>query len=205
MLVTASRSNGIIKNNGVIIAVSGYDAKDHLVCEVSVVNQTDRRINVLPNDFYLTFRDKRGKFGYEFPLPAEKLPKKYQSRAKRGNFFRAFAAGMATTTYETSEAGTFNVSGSNGASATGIYNGTSRTTVPSVSATRNAAEANRRVTGAANEKGAALINASLRANTLFPKTYMSGMVYFERKKSQVSILYVMVDGIGYLFNFNSLK
>ncbi len=95
-------------------ALSGYDLKDHLVCELFVLNQTDDPVNVIPTDFYLTYKDKDKKFQYEFPVPPEKLANKYRSRAKWENFLRAFAEGMATTTSQTYESGSVNFYGRNG-------------------------------------------------------------------------------------------
>ncbi len=195
---------GIIRNAGVTIAVSGYDGKDYLFCEITVLNETDKRVNVFPRDFYLTFKDKNGKFGYVYPLPPEKIAKKYLSRAKWGNFFRTFAAGMATTTTQSVGSGTAYVYGSSG-SATGVYSGTATTTSPNLAAQRNAAVANDRAVEAANAKGQSVILNSLKANTVFPKTYVSGLVHFERKKFSVGILYIIIDGTAYSFPFGAIK
>ncbi len=192
----------VIKDNGLLVAVVGYDAKDHMICEVAVVNQSEHRVDILPKDFFLAYTDKDDKLQIELPLPGKQLAGKYSSRAKWGTFFRAFVAGMATTTSNASTSG--DIYSSQG-SRVGTYEGNTTTTTPNVNAQRNAAEANRRSAADAAAKGAAVINAELLANTLFPKQYISGMVYFSRKKMDTGRFFVAIDGTFYVFRFGAIK
>ena len=98
---------------------------------------------------------------------------------------------MATTTSRSSVAGT--------------YRGTITTTSPNLAAQRNAAVANQRATDEAKAKADIVISDALLANTVFPKTYLSGMVYFERKKFETAFISMIIDGTAYSFGFNYAK
>jgi hypothetical protein len=106
-------------------------------------------------------------------------------------FFRSFAAGMATTT--------------SNSTVIGDFNGTITTTSPNVAAQRNAALANQRAADQAKQKADTIILDALLANTVFPKKYISGMVYFERKKFKAAFLNMIIDGTAYSFGFNGSK
>lgn len=190
----------VIRDGGVTVAVFGYLDGGRVVAEVTVANETDRRVTVKPADFFITYWDKAGKMGHEFSLPPAKVADKLRGRAKWGNFFRAFAAGMAQTTSTSESSGSVYVTGAGGA-ARGTYSGATTTTAPDAAAQRRAAEANRAASASANADAEQVLDRALRANTLFPKTYVSGLVYFEKRKFEQSLLYVMVDGTAYTFAF----
>jgi hypothetical protein len=181
----------VIKNSGLVVAAVCYDYRDHLACEVTVLNGSAKRIDVLPENFFIAGKYKDGKADYVFSLPPTKLAKKYESRAKWGNFFRAFAAGMATTTSTSS--------------VTGDLNGTITTTTPNRTAQRNAAIANQRASDEAKDKADSIVLYALMANTVFPGKHVSGMVYFQRKKFETSFLNMIIDGDAYAFGFNISK
>lgn len=158
--------------------------------------------------FFITYWDEKNKFGYNYSLPPEKIAKKLQSRAKWGNFFRSFAAGMSQTTATSQTSDNVSVYGSGGVT-NGTYNSTTTTTGPDAAASRAAAKRNseataRAVAGAA-AGAAGVMEAALKANTVFPKTYVSGLVYFPRKKTQANILYLIIDGTAYTFLFGPTK
>lgn len=190
----------IIKNGGITIAVTGYDTGDFLLNEVTIVNETGERFNVKPEDFFIAYEDNKGKTGYMYSLAPEKVAGKYKSRAKWGNFFRSFAAGLASTTITTQESGTVNIY-SNDGSATGTYTGSSTTTLPNRSAQRAAANANAQATADANAKADMIISTTLKANTVFPQTYISGRVYFERKKYKVGNFIIIINDTAYIFAY----
>lgn len=190
----------LIRQDGVTVAIFGYTSGDYLIAEVTVANGTESRATVKPEDFFITYWDEKKKFGYVYSLPPEKIANKLRSRAKWGNFFRSFAAGMAQTT--TTETGSVSVYGTGG-SASGTYSGT--TTSPDRAGQARAAEANRRTSVAADARAADIISSALKANTVFPKTYVSGLVYFPRKKFQLGVLYLIIDGTGYTFAFGPSK
>jgi hypothetical protein len=49
------------------------------------------------------------------------------------------------------------------------------------------------------------MNVELLANTVFPRQYVSGAVYFRRKKMADGRLFVVVNGTGYMFRFGAIK
>jgi hypothetical protein len=177
------------KEKGLTVAVVGYDSGDHFVYEITVVNEAEGRINVIPEDFFSIYWDKDKKFGYMYPLAPEKVAKKYQSRAKWGNFFRSFAAGVATNT----------------TTATDNYGNSVTVTSPNTTAQRNAAIQNQNAANAANAKAGFFLDSALRSNTIFPNNNISGLVYFERKKYKNAKLYMIINGTAYEFWFSGLQ
>lgn len=181
----------IIQNKGLTVAISCYDFRSYLACEVSVLNETEKRVDVLPENFFLAGYDKE-KFDYTFSLPATKLAKRYESRARWGGFFRAFAAGMATTTSRST--------------VTGDINGTITTTSPDYAAQRRAAAANQQANEEAKTEADTILMDALLANTVFPKRHVSGVVYFERKKFRTgAFVNMIIDGTAYSFGFTDSK
>jgi hypothetical protein len=200
--ITDGATIRLIRDNGLTVAVFGRIEGDYLITEVAVVNETDHRVTVKPEDFFLVFWDKANKMGHVFSLPPAKVANKAMGRAKWGNFLRTFAAGMAQTTSTSNVSGVVNATGAGG-SAYGTYGGTSTTTSPDHAAQRRAADANREATEAAHVAADKVLSDALWANTVFPKTYVSGLVYFERKKFEMSALYVVIDGTAYTFAFGA--
>jgi hypothetical protein len=186
----------IIRDGDLAVAAVGYDAGGYTVVEVTVANSAERRVNVIPEDFLLTYQDEKGRYGYEYSLPPEKVAGKFKRRAKWGNFFRTLAAGMAQTT--TTESGSVSIHGPGGV-ATGTYSGT--TTRPDARSQTAARERSARATEEAEEKSARLIDSALKANTLFRNTYVFGFVYFERSKYSAASLNMIIDGTLYSFAF----
>lgn len=178
----------VIRNGGLTVAVVCYDYRQYLACEVSVLNDTDKRIDVIPENFFLAGVYDKGKADYVYSLPPTKLAKKIEGRVKWGNFFRTFAAGMATTTSTST--------------VTGDLDGTIKTTAPNLAAQRNAAIANQQAADSARQKAGWIIQDALLANTIFPKRHLSGMVYFERKKFETAFFNMIIDGTAYSFGFN---
>ena len=174
------------------------------VAEVIVANGTDHRVTVKPEDFFLTYQDGPKKMGYEFSLPPSKVAGKIRGRVRWANFFRAFAAGMSQTTTTSQTAGSVSVYGPGG-TASGTYNAATTTTQPNRAALARAAEANNAATASANADAEKVLSQAFWANTLFPKTYTSGLVYFERKKFEKGLLYVMVDDTAYTFGIGSTE
>lgn len=186
-----------IRDGDLTVAAVGYDSGGYTVVEVTVGNASAERVDVIPGDFFLTYQNDQGKFGYEYSLPPEKVASKITGRAKWGNFFRSFVAGMARTTTE--ESGSLYIRGPNGETATGTYSGAM--TRPDARAQEAARERNAQASRNAAEKSAQLLDAALKANTLLPKTYVSGLVYFERSKYKVANLNMIIGGTLYSFTF----
>jgi hypothetical protein len=181
----------VIRNNGLTVAAVCYDYRSYLACEVSVLNGTDKRVDVIPENFFLAGQFANGKADYVYSLSPTKLAKKIEGRVKWGNFFRVFAAGMATATSTST--------------VTGDLNARITTTSPNVAAQRNAAIANQQAADSARQKADIVISDALLANTVFPKRYVSGMVYFERKKFETAFFSMIIDGTAYSFGFNRPK
>jgi hypothetical protein len=202
--ITDGATIRLIKDEGVTVAVFGYLEDKYIVAEVTVMNDTEKRVTVRPEDFVIVFRDKGDKYGHIFSLPPAQVAKNVRGRAKWGNFFRALAAGMASTTSTSQTSGTASIYGSGGY-ASGTYNSTTITTAPNVAAQRAAVERNRLESERAAEAAEQVLSNSLWANTLFPKTYASGLVYFERKKFETSDLFIVIDGTAYSFLFGGTR
>src|SRR5260370_39690706 len=43
----------IIRNKNLTVAAVCYEYKDYLACEVTVINKSEKRVDVIPNDFFL--------------------------------------------------------------------------------------------------------------------------------------------------------
>ncbi len=181
----------VIRNNGLTVAAVCYDYRSYLACEVSVLNSTEKRVDVIPENFFLAGTYDNGKTDYVYSLSPKKLATKIEGRVKWGSFFRTFAAGMATT--------------ASTSTVTGDVNGTITTTSPNLAAQRNAAIANQQAADKASQQAGWIIQDALLANTVFPKRYLSGMVYFERKKFETAFFSMIIDGTGYSFGFNRPK
>lgn len=187
----------LIHDQGLTIAVFGYHQDDYLVTEVTVANGSNERMDVIPASFIMElYDDKHQRITYAQPIAPAKVAGKYRGRAKWGNFFRAFAAGMAQSTATTT--GAVSLYG-NGQTANGTY--TATTTSPNTGAQRAAIAASQQATAEAEARAVDVLDTALFANTLFPQTYISGLVYFPHKKADMSVVYVIVNGVGYSFPF----
>ncbi|MDQ3918111.1 MAG: hypothetical protein M3348_06500 [Acidobacteriota bacterium] len=188
----------VINDGDVTIANAYFDHGDYFVMEVTVVNRSAQRFDVHPEDFLIGYRQKDGRQDYVYSLPPEKIASKIESRARWGTAFRSMLAGMATTTTQTYESGSVNAVGPGGY-ATGTYGGTTATTKPNAATQRRAAEANRAAAQDAEARAQSVIASSMRANTLFPQSYVAGRVYFERKKFEHGNLVMIINGTAYTF------
>jgi hypothetical protein len=65
--------------------------------------------------------------------------------------------------------------------------------------------ANRRAMADAADRAEAVMSAAMRANTVMPQSYVSGLVYFPRKKSKRMLLIIIIDDVAYSFGFSGFK
>lgn len=201
-IVSDGRPIRIIKNESLIIAVYLNDDSDYYIAEVTVFNDSAERFDLDPMTFAVLLRDKKGKEIYLAPIPPSKIAGKYKSRAKWGTFFRSLS--LSTTTSQSNERGNVAVY-NNGQMATGTYSSTTTTTAPNVVARQAANEANRRAFEDAAVNAEIIMSTSMKANTVFPQTYISGLVYFPRKKFTEGALFININHVDYVFRFAPAK
>lgn len=193
------------------LAVSGFEGKKVLFTEVYLVNKSSdlkNRIEFNPNDARIAvFLKKEDKTPVELsPLSPEQAADKMDgsSNAKVKNFFNRLGAGMAnrTATVNSSTNGNVTIMDSQGIS-TGVYQGntTSTVTVPDEEA-RN--EAERKVTernAKVEAKSRAILQTTLRANTVFPGKDIMGRIYFPYKKGVFMYVLVQIGDTAYIKGF----
>lgn len=197
----------IIRDNNFVIMVSGVRDKDFVAFDVSVFNESDRRIVVDPaNSAFVTWKNRQQQLGDIVKrLEPEKIASKYRTRTAWANALRAFGAGMATnqtTTYGTAS-GNATVNDRSGYAGSVYYSGTTTTTTttPNYEVRRQVAQRNAEANAEASSKGNFVLQTALRANTLFPKGDVRGTVFYERKKAEVGSFVILVDNVRYVFGF----
>lgn len=207
-IVIDGRSYRIIKNDGIVVAAYITEARDFYAADVAVSNNTERRILVDPQMTLMEIWKKGApadKSEILHPITAEKIAAKIQQRAALANALRSFGASMSQTsqTVQTTGSGNVSVFGSGGY-ANGTYTGTSTSTVtsPDVAAQRRADAQNAETSAQAQAQTTGIRMAGMRANTLFPKHYIQGDVYFPRKKFQTGDFVLKVENVYYVFGIS---
>jgi hypothetical protein len=195
----------ILFDQDLVVAVAIKDEGGYYIADLSVLNNRKTRALVDPSASRLVLVDAIGKQRSLAPVEPGKIAKKIQRRTMWANVLRAFAAGMATkqVTSTSQTNGSVSVFGTEG-SAQGIYSGTTTTTttVPDTEAQRNAVIANARAMEDAKSRGEGIVRNAMRANTLFPKSTLEGIVYFERKKSARAMFQIRIEETLYEFSFD---
>lgn len=192
-----------LTDGGVTVALFVADVDGFYAAAVRVENRTEARVLVDPDRtrFMVIAKNEKDDFPMK-PLDPDKVAKKIAGRAKWGNFWRSFAAGMATrtTTSQSQESGSFNVYGPR-TSANGTYSGssTTTTTAPDYSARDRAAEANARASAEARGEAELTRGNALRTTTLFPAHYVNGSIFFEHKKIERAVFRIMIGQTVYNF------
>jgi hypothetical protein len=195
-----------IRANGLFISVIGGHYDNYFVADVFVGNDSDRRVNVLPEKTFFVMWKKAGDKQPSVlnSISPEKVAARAKNKSEWGSFFRSLAAGMASTTTRSTAntSGTVSVTGSGGM-ATGIYteDTTTTTTGPNDAAPRRAAERNAEARENAKAKGDLFRAYALDATTLFPSQQIRGAVYFDKKSFNVSLFAIEIDGVSYNFAF----
>jgi hypothetical protein len=184
LIVVEGSRYRIIKRDGLFIAFEFVESRDLYVAAVYVANDSDGRVLVDPQSSILALWKDVKKEAYEIvaPTPPEKVAKKIESRARWANALRAFGAGMATT-------------------QTTTYTGSDSVTTiaPDLEARSRADRQNAETTGQAEDKAAGVMSAALKANTLFSKEYVSGEIYFQKKKFEAGYFVFKIGDAFYQF------
>jgi len=179
-------------NVGIVVTV-GIVGK-YLGAKVSVVNDSAGNVDVLPSNFVMTELAPKAK---QFkPVDIYKLLRSAGRRMAWGNAMIAAGGSMARqqSTTTTNSTGTVYAGGSDGSSATGIYNGTStsRTSAPDYAAQARAAETIQARNQSLSDTYSVAERVVLRANTVLPNQSVNGIMIFERDKKATT---VMLSGI----------
>ncbi len=197
---------------GITVTASLKDTGWKTCADVSVANNSNARVDVLPAHFTLTLQRGNSKGKHQmlrYQDPA-KMAKSLRRRVLWANVFTGAAAGAAretsTSTSTSSTSGSVDIYDNSGGSGTGTFdartNTTTMTTKPDYRAQRNAQEAERaRVQNLASAL-AYLDKVALKADTLMPSESVSGAVYFERDKHHKPVvLTIPVGNITFEFPF----
>ncbi len=184
----------IISDENLYLAINPTFERGYWVTEVYLENKSVARFdfNPLANSGLLAWKTKEDFLNSQksetfMPIDPVSIVKKIQRRAAWANALGAFGAGMQkqTATVSTQTNGTASVYGSNGQSASGIYNGTSTSTVTApnteaqAQAQRQAQQNNARVASTGN----AMLDSALKNNTIFQNNKVFGDVYYPHKKN----------------------
>jgi hypothetical protein len=182
--------------NGLTVSVSLRNTGWRMRSDVVITNNTDQRIDVQPEKFFLEVLGPKPKqLDYESP---EKLTKSINRRAQWAAFGIGLSREDAINTTASSTSGSFNggmelhdaYSNSARGSLNGSYSGntTSTTTDPDCQARRKADEDARAALQSAAQASGDLSKIVLRANTIMPTQQISGAVYFERYRGKSPVI-----------------
>jgi len=194
----------ILTSDGLTVIVSMAMTAKYTRADVSVFNGGTTNIDVLPTEFHLEEVTPKPKpLAY---VDAVKIIRSAQKHLAWGNALTAMGGGMARqqSTTTTNSTGTINASDSDGATATGTYNGTSTsvTSSPDYAAQARAAETIRERNAAFASLSGQLSHEVFKANTVFPNQTVRGIVLFERDKKAQSLMFsAPVGGTVYEFPF----
>ncbi len=202
----------IIKFNDTILSVIIGDDGDYLIADTLVINNSKERLLVNPEHatmFFWKSGDTKQAPEVAAPISGEKIAKKIRNRIAWANALGAIGAGMQTqtATVDTSSSGTVMATGSNGSSATGIYSGTSQSTITTQNTQAQVQEAMtaRDRTAKANSVGNSYVAMALKGNTLFEKQSTSGLIYFKRTKAKFAIFTIELGDVLFDFAFTNPK
>ena len=174
---------------------------------VYLENKTDGdRIEFKPTDSVMVLFVKKGEPPTIYqPMSPEQVAKKIGGQPKLKNFLTLFAAGMArqNTTVNSTTSGSVYATGTNG-SASGTYNesGSAVISSPDRAAQTRAQQTVADRNAKAQNTADSVLSSALRANTIFPKKYIAGNLYFERKKGELMFIGIMVSGVMYVRAYN---
>ena len=172
------------------LRVSSYlflTAKDAVAAEIYVVNDSDKPVNVLPDQIFVsaTPADRSAKTAYLGIIPISVLIADVNRNARIRAALDQLAANFQTTTSRTQSVTSANVTlrGPGGLS-TGTINGTtlSTTTGPNWEARRLATYQSMQLYAMARDRVAAIQADALKANTVHPGGAVGGMVWASKHK-----------------------
>lgn len=201
----------IIQINDMTVTVIIGDDGDYILADAYVTNKSDDRILVDPYQSVL-FAWKTtdlSKPPERFqPITGQEIASKLKRRAMWVNILDSVLTSFArnTTTVSSSTTGSASISGSGYAGsflANGYFSGTTTTTISTpdlLARIQSQARMRERDENALN-KGSYYISNAMKANTVFAKDSVSGLIYFKRKKAPVAVFTIRIGDI--LFDFPS--
>lgn len=166
-----------------LIEKKGYIPHAYLIIE----NISDERILIDPSKWILNAITPKPK-----PMASKDPDKLADSLENRGKW--AAAINSATASMATKET-TATVQNPNGTTTTATI--TERDTDAANRAARENASRQESLNSVADN----VRQKSIRVNTLFPKSSISGIVWFEDKKYKEAVLVIVIDGTAYEFPF----
>jgi hypothetical protein len=198
----------ILTTDNTVVIVALLMGEHYMRADVSVSNNTQAAIDLLPNQMLLEVVTPKPK-----PLPfvsPDQIAKSASHRAAWANALNGMGGAMATqqTTTQTSSSGTVNSNSSDGTYTNGTYNGSSTSTssTPDYAAQARANERIRERNAAVASLQAGLMQTSLKANSVMPGQSVRGYVYFEREKHAALLnLTIPIAGTLYEFPFALIK
>ncbi len=185
----------ILKANGLQIAFVPKVFGSYFVMNVYVRNDSEKRVNVLPEESTLGVwrksEDALAVLPSMFaPTDADKIAQKMGSRQGWINALSLFGAGLAQQT----------------ATVTNNRTGETATiTAPDTQAqdrAQNQARANAAKTGSLGNR---VVSDAFKSNTLFPGDTVSGNIYFKADKHERGVFVLKIDGVEYGFIYTFPK
>jgi hypothetical protein len=197
-----------ITTDQMLVMVASRSNRKFAIANVTVVNNSETPLDVLPQRFSLHETAPKDKtFAY---APYQKILKVDAHRDGWANTLNAIGASMATqqVTTRTSSNGTVSATDSNGTYVNGTYDGasTSTTRIPDYAAQTQARETIRRRREALAAEAERMSHTTLKANSVLPGQTVSGLVYFEfDKKVKTFTLLIPIGDTVYQFPFVAPK
>jgi hypothetical protein len=174
---------------GTNIIVLFDDTGDYLAFLVHVTNQTPNRLVVNPASAFVKIDEPVQTHSILLSIPPDKVAKSLEHQGRWRSIFGAFLGGMATRT----STGTITDAAGNQSTVT--------LSEPDVAAQRDTQRAIRERADR-NEASANIIREiGLKANTVFPNTYLVGWIFFEKKKFASLTVNVFTGAAMYQFPF----
>ncbi|MEQ1603838.1 MAG: formylglycine-generating enzyme family protein [Pyrinomonadaceae bacterium] len=201
----------IIQINNMTVTVIIGDDGDYILADTYVTNKSDERILVDPYQSVL-FAWKTTDLSTAperfQPISGQEIASKLKRRAMWANILDSVLTSFArnTTTVTSNSSGSASVYGSGyggSFSATGFYSGSTTTTISTpdlLARIQSQARVRERDANAAN-RGSYYINSAMKANTVFAKDSVDGIIYFKRKKAPSAVFTIRVGDV--LFDFPS--
>ncbi len=199
-----------IQQGGIRVSASLFaTSKDAVAAEIYVVNDSDRPVNVIPDQMFVsaTPAERGAKTAYLGIVPSAALIADVNSNAKIRAALDQLGANFETTTSRTQSVTSANVTllGSKGIT-TGTVNGTTESTTvgPDWQARRLAAYKQMQLYAMARDRVAAIQADALKANTVHPGGAYGGIVweskhrYFSQAGTQI-VLDILLDETTFQF------
>lgn len=184
--------------NGISVDAVLADTGQRIVVVLVVANATQSPIDVIPSLASLEALAPKAKNLKQQNAEelARKIEKKTERDAKLSLLAAIFATRRSTTTTDSygSYGGNVGITDNRGNSASGNYNGTysgsssSTTTRPDYEMRGLAVESGRARIESASSEANAIREAALKANTVKPKEFICGVVFFERDSKSKNVL-----------------